>query len=70
MKNRTGLLLKQLNHKILILDGAMGTMIQDYSLKEEDFRTVELEGHPKSLKGNNDLLSLSRPEIISEIHEV
>src|SRR5690554_979595 len=70
MKNSTGLLLEQLSHKILILDGAMGTMIQEYSLKEEDFRTPELERHPKSLKGNNDLLSLSRPEIIGEIHEV
>src|SRR5690554_7887450 len=70
MKNSTGLLLEQLNHKILILDGAMGTMIQGYSLKEEDFRTAELKAHPKSLKRNNDLLSLSRPEVISEIHEV
>jgi len=68
MQNRTELILKQLSKKILILDGAMGTMIQRYQLEESDFRTAELKDHPKSLKGNNDLLSLSRPEIIKEIH--
>lgn len=68
MQNRTELLLQQLKKKILILDGAMGTMIQRYKLGEEDFRTAQLKDHPKSLKGNNDLLSLSRPEVISEIH--
>lgn len=46
----------------------MGTMIQRYKLSEEDFRTTELENHPKPLKGNNDLLSLSRPDIIKAIH--
>ena len=69
MQNRTELLLQQLKQKILILDGAMGTMIQRHALGEDDFRTEELKGHPKSLKGNNDLLSLSRPEIIQEIHK-
>lgn len=54
--------------KILILDGAMGTMIQRHKLEEEDFRTPELKDHPKSIKGNNDLLSLSQPEIIRDIH--
>jgi 5-methyltetrahydrofolate--homocysteine methyltransferase len=68
MQNRTELILQQLSKKILILDGAMGTMIQRYQLTEEDFRTPELATHPKSLKGNNDLLSLSRPEIIKQIH--
>src|SRR5690554_622166 len=68
MQNRTELLIQQLNKKILILDGAMGTMIQRYGLKESDFRDEELIDHPKSLKGNNDLLSLSRPDIIKEIH--
>ncbi len=68
MNNRTGLLLQQLKQKIMILDGAMGTMIQRYKLSEEDFRTDSLKDHPKSLKGNNDLLSLSRPDIIKEIH--
>ncbi len=68
MQNRTESLLNQLEKRVLILDGAMGTMIQRYKLSEEDFRTKELESHPKSLKGNNDLLSLSRPEIIKAIH--
>lgn len=66
--NRTELLLSQSVRKILILDGAMGTMIQRYKLTEEDFRTQELRNHPKPLKGNNDLLSLSRPDIIKAIH--
>lgn len=66
--NRSELLISQANKKILILDGAMGTMIQRYKLTEEDFRTPELAQHPKPLKGNNDLLSLSRPDIIKAIH--
>ncbi|TDQ18762.1 5-methyltetrahydrofolate--homocysteine methyltransferase [Algoriphagus boseongensis] len=69
MQNRTNTLLKAIENRILILDGAMGTMIQRYKLTEEDFRTPELENHPKSLKGNNDLLSLSRPDIIKAIHK-
>lgn len=68
MQNRTESLLQQLSQRILILDGAMGTMIQRYTLAEEDFRTPELVDHPKSLKGNNDLLSLSKPQIIRDIH--
>jgi 5-methyltetrahydrofolate--homocysteine methyltransferase len=54
--------------RTLVLDGAMGTMIQQYSLEEEDFRKGWFENHKKPLKGNNDLLSLTRPEIIKEIH--
>jgi len=57
-----------LKERILILDGAMGTMIQRHKLEEDDFRKNWFESHPKSLKGNNDLLSLTRPEIIKEIH--
>lgn len=57
-----------IKERILILDGAMGTMIQRHKLEEEDFRKGWFEDHPKSLKGNNDLLSLTRPEIIKEIH--
>lgn len=68
MQNRTETLLQQISERILILDGAMGTMIQRYNLTEEDFRTPELANHHKSLKGNNDLLSLSRPDIIKQIH--
>jgi 5-methyltetrahydrofolate--homocysteine methyltransferase len=67
-ENRTELLLQAIEKRILILDGAMGTMIQRYSLTEEDFRTAALKDHPKALKGNNDLLSLSRPDIIRAIH--
>lgn len=57
-----------LKKRILILDGAMGTMIQRHPLTEEDFRKGWFEDHPKSLKGNNDLLSLTRPDIIKDIH--
>jgi 5-methyltetrahydrofolate--homocysteine methyltransferase len=57
-----------LKERILVLDGAMGTMIQRHSLEEDDFRKGWFEDHPKPLKGNNDLLSLTRPEIIKEIH--
>jgi len=57
-----------LTKRILILDGAMGTMIQRHKLEEEDFRKGWFENHPKPLKGNNDLLSLTRPEIIKDIH--
>ena len=54
--------------RILVLDGAMGTMIQKHNLNENDFRKGWFENHSSSLKGNNDLLSLTRPEIIKEIH--
>lgn len=54
--------------RILVLDGAMGTMIQQHDLKEHDFRRNWFEDHQSSLKGNNDLLSLTRPDIIESIH--
>jgi len=57
-----------LKEKILFLDGAMGTMIQTYKLQELDFRQGHFDNHPKDLKGNNDLLVFTRPEIIKEIH--
>lgn len=57
-----------LKKRILVLDGAMGTMIQRHKLEEEDFRLGWFEDHNSPLKGNNDLLSLTRPEIIKEIH--
>ena len=57
-----------LQNKILILDGAMGTMVQSYRLEEKDFRGNIFENHPSDLKGNNDILSLVRPDIIKEIH--
>lgn len=58
-----------LGKKILVLDGAMGTMIQKYGLQEEDFRGDRLASHPRMLKGNNDILVLTRPDIIEAIHE-
>jgi 5-methyltetrahydrofolate--homocysteine methyltransferase len=57
-----------LKERILVLDGAMGTMIQQYKLEEEDFRGEQFKNHPMSLKGNNDLLSITQPGIIKEIH--
>ncbi len=57
-----------LKERILILDGAMGTMIQGYQLSEADFRGSEFANHPCDLKGNNDLLSLTQPQVIREIH--
>ena len=54
---------------ILVLDGAMGTMIQRYALQESDFRGGRFAAHPTQLKGNNDLLVLTRPDVISDIHE-
>ena len=59
---------KLLKEKILVLDGAMGTMIQRYSLDEKDFRGERFINHSCDLKGNNDLLSLTRPDIIKAIH--
>jgi len=58
-----------LRERIIILDGAMGTMIQRYKLDEKDFRNEKLKDHPHPLKGNNDLLSITRPDIIKEIHK-
>ncbi|MDW3191691.1 MAG: homocysteine S-methyltransferase family protein [Cytophagales bacterium] len=54
--------------RILVLDGAMGTMIQRHKLEEEDFRNDRLKDHTLPLKGNNDLLSITQPEIIKDIH--
>ena len=67
--NRTALLHQQLNKRILILDGAMGTMIQKYKLTEEDYRGARFQSHSCDVKGNNDLLSLTRPDIIQEIYQ-
>jgi len=57
-----------LPRRIVVIDGAMGTMIQRYKLGEADFRNDALREHPKDLKGNNDLLSITRPDVIREIH--
>jgi 5-methyltetrahydrofolate--homocysteine methyltransferase len=72
MSNTTqkgGKIRKLLMERILLLDGAMGTMIQEYKLSEEDYRGERFKDHPSDLKGNNDLLSLTRPDVIRQIHE-
>lgn len=56
------------NERILIIDGAMGTMIQRYNLSEQDFRGERFQSHTGDLKGNNDLLSITRPDVIGAIH--
>src|SRR5262245_45617189 len=58
-----------LDQRILVLDGAMGTMIQRHSLTEDDFRGERVKSHPRALRGNNDMLVLTRPDIILGIHE-
>lgn len=61
--------LKQLiDERVLILDGAMGTMIQRYNLSEQDFRGERFAEMPGQMKGNNDLLCLTRPDVIKDIH--
>ena len=65
---RYDLLKACLAERILILDGAMGTMIQKYELSERDYRGVRFRDHPCDLKGNNDLLSLTQPHVIEAIH--
>ena len=57
-----------LKERVLVLDGAMGTMVQRYGLCEDDFRDTLLAGHDRLLKGNNDILVLTRPDVIREIH--
>jgi len=59
----------ELEKRILIIDGAMGTMIQQYKLAEEDYRGERFKDWPSDLKGNNDLLSLTQPQIVKEIHK-
>lgn len=61
-------LIEQLQQRILILDGAMGTMIQAEKLKEADFRGERFKDHPSDLTGNNDLLTLTRPDVVRKIH--
>jgi 5-methyltetrahydrofolate--homocysteine methyltransferase len=58
-----------LKTRIAILDGAMGTMIQRFKLTEADYRGERFKDFPKDVKGNNELLSLTRPDVIRDIHE-
>jgi 5-methyltetrahydrofolate--homocysteine methyltransferase len=69
LTNRSGRLEQLLQERILLLDGAMGTMIQSYGLEERDYRGERFADHPVQLKGNNDLLNLTRPQTISAIHQ-
>jgi 5-methyltetrahydrofolate--homocysteine methyltransferase len=59
---------KELEKRVLVLDGAMGSLIQTYKLTETDYRGEQFKNAPKDQKGNNDLLSITRPEVIKEIH--
>jgi 5-methyltetrahydrofolate--homocysteine methyltransferase len=65
---REQLLRDALAKRILIIDGAMGTMIQQYKLQESDYRGERFKNHPHDVKGNNDLLAITQPQIIQEIH--
>ncbi|MGM1199961.1 homocysteine S-methyltransferase family protein, partial [Klebsiella pneumoniae] len=69
MSSKVEQLHQQLKERILVLDGGMGTMIQGYRLSEQDFRGERFADWPCDLKGNNDLLVLSKPEVIREIHD-
>ena len=68
MSSKVEQLRAQLNERILVLDGGMGTMIQGYRLSEDDFRGERFADWPCDLKGNNDLLVLSKPSVIKDIH--
>ncbi len=68
MTDKTAQIRQLMAERILVLDGAMGTMIQSYKLEEEDYRGERFSEHPCDVKGNNDLLSLTRPDIIKAIH--
>ncbi|MBL8442314.1 MAG: homocysteine S-methyltransferase family protein, partial [Betaproteobacteria bacterium] len=66
--DRTAELSSLLAQRLLVLDGAMGTMIQRHSLTESDYRGERFKAHPHDVKGNNDLLVLTRPDVIGGIH--
>ncbi len=67
--NLSDIILNRLEKEILVLDGANGTVIQEYGLQESDYRGEKFKDHHSGLKGNNDILSLTRPKIVREIHE-
>ncbi|MBJ7223457.1 MULTISPECIES: methionine synthase [unclassified Brenneria] len=69
MINRVDELRRQLAQRIMVLDGGMGTMIQSYRLQEEDYRGERFADWPSDVKGNNDLLVLTRPQVITAIHD-
>ena len=67
-QERIETLLKSLDERILLLDGAMGTMIQGFGLSEDDYRGERFADWDRDVKGNNDLLSITRPDVIRDIH--
>jgi 5-methyltetrahydrofolate--homocysteine methyltransferase len=69
MNNSKATIEKILSERIMIIDGAMGTMIQTYQLTEEDYRGERFKDFPHSIKGNNDLLVLTRPDVVAAIHK-
>ncbi|RLM20193.1 methionine synthase [Brenneria alni] len=69
MINRVDELRRQLAQRIMVLDGGMGTMIQSYRLQEEDYRGERFADWPSDVKGNNDLLVLTKPQVITAIHD-
>ncbi len=68
MNSRTDRIRDALQRRILVLDGAMGSMLQTWSLSEADFRGERFATHPSDLQGNNDLLNLTRPDVVAAIH--
>ncbi|MBO7463675.1 MAG: homocysteine S-methyltransferase family protein, partial [Bacteroidales bacterium] len=68
MQNRYTILKQQLEHRVLLLDGAMGSLIQQYNLSEEDFTGDKFVGVTLQMKGNNDILNITKPQVIKEIH--
>ena len=68
MSTKYNILEEILNERVLVIDGAMGTMIQRHKLTESDFRMELFKNHPVDLRGNNDILVLTQPEIIKNIH--
>src|SRR5580693_3342806 len=69
MNDTAGILRELLDRRVLVLDGAMGTMIQRRGLSEADFRGARFEKHPNDLKGNTDVLALTRPDVLRDIHD-
>ncbi|WCO02145.1 homocysteine S-methyltransferase family protein [Psychroserpens ponticola] len=63
-------IVEEISKRILVLDGAMGTMLQRYNFSEDDFRGKRFKNYPTSLKGNNDLLSLTQPQAIADVHKL
>lgn len=67
---KTRLMVSTLKQRVMIMDGAMGTMIQRLNLHEAEFRGTEFKDHHRPLQGNNDILSLTKPDAVFEIHKV